>query len=137
MEIITTTENSNTHKGNESISSKMAELEKEKETAFSKVAALEKKKQTALTKIDESEKEKECTAYKAAFLEMEGEIWKKFLRQVAEEKATEWCSIWHTAVEDPGMIDKEDKNLQLLREEWGYEAYSAVVVALTGRNQRI
>ncbi|MCD7448563.1 hypothetical protein HAX54_044167 [Datura stramonium] len=29
------------------------------------------------------------------------------------------------------MIDKEDKNLQHLREEWGCEAYSAVVIALT------
>ncbi|KAF3625710.1 hypothetical protein FXO38_29628 [Capsicum annuum] len=65
----------------------------------------------------------------------------KFSRQVAEEKAIEWCSIWQTAVEDPNwnpfrtispqMGKLEDKELQQLRKDWGYEAYSAVVIALT------
>ncbi|XP_060191869.1 uncharacterized protein LOC132621564 [Lycium barbarum] len=71
----------------------------------------------------------------------------KFSRQVAEEKSTEVCSIWQAAVEDAKwhpfrtitsngevraqMIDKEDKKLQQLRKEWGYEVYLAVVIALT------
>ncbi|XP_009601726.1 factor of DNA methylation 1-like [Nicotiana tomentosiformis] len=70
----------------------------------------------------------------------------KFSHQVAEEKATELCSIWQTAVENPKwnpfktitsngevraeMIDQEDKHLQQLRKEWGYEVYLAVAIAL-------
>ncbi|KAK4711088.1 hypothetical protein R3W88_005601 [Solanum pinnatisectum] len=69
----------------------------------------------------------------------------KFSRQVAEEKATELCSVWQANVENPKWnpfktviltgevqetIDQEDKHLQQLRKEWGYEVYLAVVIAL-------
>ncbi|KAL3345227.1 hypothetical protein AABB24_024265 [Solanum stoloniferum] len=70
----------------------------------------------------------------------------RFSHQVAEEKATELCSIWQANVENPKWnpfktviltgevqaetIDQEDKHLQQLRKEWGYEVYLAVVIAL-------
>ncbi|XP_069149735.1 factor of DNA methylation 1-like [Solanum lycopersicum] len=70
----------------------------------------------------------------------------KFSHQVAEEKATELCSIWQANVENPKWnpfktvtlsgevqaetIDQEDQHLQQLRKDWGYEVYLAVVIAL-------
>ncbi|KAJ8545460.1 hypothetical protein K7X08_018043 [Anisodus acutangulus] len=64
----------------------------------------------------------------------------KFSHQLAEEKATEMCSTWQSAVENPKwnpfktvtsngdvraeIIDQEDKHLQQLRKEWGYEFWN-------------
>ncbi|KAF3622922.1 putative phospholipase A1-IIgamma-like [Capsicum annuum] len=136
MEIITASQNSNTHKENESLSSKMAELEKEKEAALSKISQLEregesalskivavkKKKQAALFKIYELEKEKERTVNKVALLEREGKAaFSKIAvleteKQAASSKIEELEKEKEDAARKIGLLEKE---LEAKEEKFG------------------
>ncbi|KMT18333.1 hypothetical protein BVRB_2g024900 [Beta vulgaris subsp. vulgaris] len=67
-----------------------------------------------------------------------------------EEKSVELCSLWQKDISDPGwqpfkqeiineklseVIDENDKKLLELKQEWGEEAYKAVVEALLEVNE--
>ncbi|KAF3622919.1 putative phospholipase A1-IIgamma-like [Capsicum annuum] len=140
MEIITTSQNSNTHayprlefpdvicaenltraeleKEKEAALSKITQLEREGETALSKIVAVKKKKQAALIKICKLKREKERTA-KIAVLETEKQAASIKIEELEKEKEDAARKI--TLLEKE-LETKEEKfgkhmNTQLQKEE--------------------